>query len=881
MSVSKLFEFASSTPTLSHSAPLEDRIRSNHKLIQEIVSTNPLDMTGTEGILCSQLYFAERKGFNFRLIAEALAISEISLRVILREQRSLSATEFNSLLRSCQDLSEASGSSSIPASERFEPSLQTPSLEEESAMEIEISTTPKRPLEKEELALPLKKRKIWTVLQPSPALSRPAPMESPPQHESKEAISLLMSTVINIRNGVPNPVDCPETAPHPRCDTCELSHYVASQRDLFLIKQLGILLLHTSKEVLTESIIHLMGQKRIAPLYGRRYFTSLEIAYLVDACRLGKEIYLSRKKDLRLEVNLYKIMEDVVRGGIRHPLAQALKELWDSPHPVKIQDVSIAVREADGSVNVLSVPLITAQFSSVTPRHAHMKKVGKKFYVSSTYFGFVAQATILSLKALLTTPKGAPFIESTDSDSVIFHKSTVQHIYSLILCCHPIWKVEVIPCKASPAFPQLLTLPEKQISELFPVLKKFVRVNGIRQTRGQYFDEEMAKEISGITAQESSEETASSGEEPSHSESSDEEDIAIRVSRAHHGEASPSSEVAEEILPLEEESVERQQTIRSVSFLLETLSRDTSSPQTCPDLTKHIPGESACFICGLSKLLLHKSYSSLLNQIKSLLEFTDKSRLIKALMKLFNGDPASELVKKGSFTNLEIACLLRDCKIGPAVCLPGKENPASLANLYCSVSKVISSGLEDPLTKAILEIWETSDPLISSAKETLDPPLVIKNDGSTHVCQPALLLPILTPVPQRYFDMRRGARKRGRLVLKMSLTTTNFIAKTTMFTIKALQESSLGRPFLKDSPSGPIFPWEVMEHIYCLILAAHPIWKLAILPCKVNPGGLQELSFLKEEIELIFGKLQRFTSINFIFQAGHSLVSARRREAET
>ncbi|WP_213357889.1 hypothetical protein [Chlamydiifrater phoenicopteri] len=866
MSTSKLSELAASIPDSKNPAPWEERIRVNYEFIHEIINTNPLEMLGSEGILCSQLYFVKNKGFSFRLIAEALAISNISLKLILKEQRALSESEYVALISRCHDLSEASGSGTSGTAQLEAPQLQE--TQEPSTSEEVLEAT-----------LPLKKRKLWQTASTtlSTEQQQPSVTKKVQPEESKEAIMLLLDSVINFNDKDRSPVHCPQRGLQRDhvCSKCHLSLRIIKQADSQIIKQLGTFLLFTSRETLATALLSLIGKKRISSLYEKRYLTALEVAYIVHECNLGDEICLPRRRNPKAEVALYQALEDVIQTGLQHPLTKILRQLWETPSPVPRTPTTIAVKEENGSIKILSPETVHAYFSCLTLCYMP-KKSGQKSSLSPKYLRFVAEATILSLKALLKHRRAARYVERLDADPVIFLPNTVKHVYGVMLCSHPLWKPEVLLCKAS-STRQLLTFSEEGIHKIFPSLKRFVKMNNLSEAGGHFFDEgapiiEASVPEPIVISSEDSDVSEEEHSSPPSEKSSEESAPKKKTHKTHH--TIPAT--GETMETAAEEDPERQQAIKSISFLLSALEKESpdSPPPDCPEAKSHSPFETSCQTCYLFKLLNKKKYAKILAQIKSFLKFSSSSNILKALLNLFPEGTVSEISKRTSFSNLELSYMLRDCGVGDEVCLPDRSNPAAQADLYYTVNELILNGIEFPLTKTILEIWESSPPVLSSPREFLTPPIVVKEDGSTHVCHPPLLKPILEPLAQRYFDVREGKRKRARMLPKLSTTTINFVAKVTMFTIRAMEKSTSGKTFLRPSSSGLLCPWKVMEHIFCLILSAHPLWKLSVLPSKIHPEGVQELSFPEEEIDFIFSRLQRFALQNHIFLSGSSILGS-------
>ncbi|WP_213318535.1 hypothetical protein [Chlamydiifrater volucris] len=897
---------------------LSSRILSNIQLIREITESPPFfpaspDFNTEKEILRSQLFSIAARGYNYSLVAEAMAVSGVYMKVMLQENTALTRAQFYSILSGCRDLSEASGSSSQPPPSipivvpELETSEEQESMEELQVLETlatkrskpsEIEEVPEESLlphtdltivtetgwqEREASNLPLKKRKTWQLLlppqqkQPSEETIHPqTSFEAPEEDLFRKTSSffvLLDAIVKNKRRIPPFKIPCPNGGREQQhvCSICMLSHHImSSESSRTLSQQLETLLLHTTKEALVGALISLTEEGKMTSLYDKKVFTRLEVARIAAKCNMGDAICLPGVRNPAEEVTLYESMERVIKGGLQHPLTQTIKELWESSTPVPKMDPSILMEEHENKFSLVAPSSLVPIFSSLTLRCCyHGKRKDRRTPLFPSYATFVAKLTILSLQAIKASPQGIKYLTKTSFNWTAFQKETVAHVYCLILASNDSWNIEVLPTVLSVTPKQVLSFSTEDMIRMTPSLANFVRINGVPRPQGIRL---------AFVSQTATEEL----QEPSTSRlSSVDQEPQKKKRKTHHVEEAEYVEEStslrtSEISTTSGETGSQESTLASLrtplsflmNFILQTKGRRMSLVD-CPNSSGPTSGHT-CSLCLLAKGIIQRQSFLLIKQLERFLNYTTMDKLIQALINVFSSDLLTELPERHSLTNVEMATIIRDCGIGDEIVLPGGKNPASQVDLYLAMEHIVSSGLREPLTATILELWKTHSP--TSPLQSKEPLSVIikKKDGSIGTCQKSLLQPLFTPISQRYF-VRKGERfSRGKTIEVMSKKSSAFVAKVTIATLKALEKSQLGAPYLVSSPLGSVFPWRVVEHIFSLILAANASWKVVVLPSQISPRSAQDLSLTQEEIAEVLPALQRFTRLNKIFLSGKS-----------
>ncbi|WP_213357892.1 hypothetical protein [Chlamydiifrater phoenicopteri] len=890
------------------SLSLSERISANAATIRELTSSPlffplPPNVNPEREVLRSQLFAIKAEGFSLSLMAKAMTISGVFLKTIVKEQTALTEAQYQQILASCKDLTEASGSSaplSIPPGQE----LSLPQLSEQTGVsEQEIPSSEELPILTEQriqttesLSLPLKKRKTWQVFF---ATERPAlrekigetlpqtPPSPPPEQEKKlTRISLALDALFLSKEADPAfTVACPRRQGRRKhkCSLCKIAHsLVSSKTNALLIQQLKTLLLYIPKPALARTLLSLHKENKIPSILETNAFSRLEAAHIASKCNLEKELCPSGSKSPIEHLTIYQSMKDVVKSGLEDPLTSAINKLWDSGTIVGGEE-KVLIEKDDGETTLLSPSDLTPLFSSLTTRGAFRSKRRDKILpLHPSYVNFVAKATIRSLQALKRSPLGTPYLIQTSPGKSAIKKHVVKHIYSIILATNSTWKIEIPPCLHTEATTQILSFSDLELASLVHSLKNFVDKNHIEKPKNQPLvvpsEHQLRKRDASALIQESAllEEEEGIEEIPSRE--------APRKRRAKTLHKSVESPESTSELFQEPESPSRSfenltlaQIYSALSFFI-NFALENKGKQVlimyCPFETSE-ERDHICKQCFLAKRVFQRKALALIAQIERFLSYTSKELLIKALAHLFSDCGIKALGECHSLSNIEIALLLKNCNVGDNVCLPGIKNPASQAELYYHMEKVISSGLTDPLTSAILETWEKSSKIASSEDE--EPSIsILQEDGSIATCNLPYLHPILSSIAYRYFIQKEANVVRGKIFYQLSEQTTTFFAKTTIYTLKALTQSPLAVPYLSSSPSGLLFPWSVVRHVLCLVLSSNPLRKVVVLPSKISPKASQDLSLSQEELEDVLPSLQRFTKINKLFLPGKSLFSKKK-----
>ncbi|WP_348660343.1 hypothetical protein [Chlamydiifrater volucris] len=913
MSISKSFGSEHSERHTPVPLSIREQIAVNAQLIQEMTLNPPFfplypDITPEKEALRSQLFSMTAKGFSTSLIARALAVSGIYLRTIITQNTALTEEQYYKVLFSCQDLSEASGSSIHASLPPPSTSLLEIPEELESRPEGDLLCHIKESVATEKITqitepplLPFKKRKTWQVFFTPAQSPEPEKPQSPPSPHTEDKIPLLKGrektlaqlSLVMDAVALQKESDPPYIIPCPRregkkkhvCSLCTLANrMLSSQTNTSLLEQLFTLLVLTPRDVLLETLASLLEEKQLPPLSEKDEFSRLEIAHIASRCDLGDEICLPETKNPATQISIYQSIEDVIKAGPNHPLTTTLKTLWNSYSPVKSLH-KLLVQEKSGQCVPFSPSSLVPTLESLTLRACYRgRRKDKSALLHPSYANFVSNLTALSSQALINSPLGSPHLVLTSSGAPAIPRSTMQHIYSLILATNSIWKVEVLPTVLSETPIQILSLPEEDLPETIQSIKNFITVNDIKKPQSQLFlsppEKQTRKRSAGALVATSppltrEEDTLT---KPQEKESEQEVISGKRKHKIRHTEdVTTHTEQMQEPEPSDTEAttdiiLSQSQEVTALSFLIDFVIESRGRRVlhiNCPQMTSETV-QHVCHQCILAKRVLQRRSSLLMTQLERLLMYTSKEKLVRALMHLFSDIKLQTLGERHSLSNVELALLLRNCDIGDEVCVPGALNPASQAELYYAMEKVISSGLQEPLTSAILEVWKTSRSLLSEKDEEKFSILVLRDDENLGPCDIPTLLPIFTSLAQRYFLKKESRATRGVTISSMSDSTARFVAKATICTLKAFAHSPLAVPYQVLSPLGWVFPWKVVVHIFSIILSSNESWKTVVLPSRISPVSSQELSFSQEEISEVLPCLKRFLKRNKIFLPGKS-----------
>ncbi|WP_213357887.1 hypothetical protein [Chlamydiifrater phoenicopteri] len=483
---------------LTHSFPqevsLEERITSNFKAIRDVILQRT-PQTISAQYLYNQLFAIRRQGFGLRTISEALSISNISLRILVQTDQTLSAPQYTEILSSCRDLLESSGSCS---------SFQTltPSLSAQ---------------EPDESHLPLKKRKhiLQEFIKPhteeiqTPELSEVALVEplSPLVIDIKETdlleeqtktyeqslspLTFLLETIarehpISSKPPSRSLIQCPEMDPSEdkhECATCSLTRKIFPALSYLVRKQLSILLDSTTRESLAEALLNLPFIGEIEKLPFRHHFSHLEIAHIIAKCNIGNEICLPGRKNPAGQIPFYNSLIKVISSGLSHPLTQTILETWRTApsiaHAFYEEESSGILILKDNEPQLVYTGTLEPMFSNVEQRYFHQGR-SKRYQLSMSqgYRTFLSSVILFTLYALKHSPQGAPHLLPTDKGPA-FSWAIVEHLFNLVLCANPSWKVAVVATRASIGPAEELSFSDDETAILSQALLRFTNLNNL------------------------------------------------------------------------------------------------------------------------------------------------------------------------------------------------------------------------------------------------------------------------------------------------------------------------------------------------------------------------------------------------------------------
>ncbi|WP_348660344.1 hypothetical protein [Chlamydiifrater volucris] len=878
MSVSKTHDPQKALLPLS----LEDRISLNLEIIKDLARNptflpKPVDYDPNREILRGQMFSIMAKGVSISQLARAMAISNIYLQTIVKEGKALSKSQYDLVLASCRDLSEASGSRDLqpmPSLSPSPPQISEPPLGKEGEEEP-----------KEAPPVPLKKRKTWRLLFMETAVESELSTTQQISRQMEElsaSLKVLLDTVlINKGKQEFSNIACPYKGPDKQhlCSTCKLTSNLVSLEKSHLLQQIGALLEYAPVETLLKAFTRLVEKEELSFSEIKKAFSHLELAYISSECRIGEAIKLPGQKNPSKEVELYRIMESVIRSGLKHPLTQTIKQLWISDTPVFPKEEPVLIQECDKSLSSIVSSSLSSIFDSITQKRVQSK--GKKdcrHGLSPSFIRLLSDLTITSLHALKNSTSGSIFLTQTPSGNMAIPKQVLQHVYGLILSVHPHWKVVITPCKMAIGSKETLSLSETEIQELLPPLRKFIELNHIQQTRIQYFGDLSSKSAPSPQLSETIdigklEKILTQATQTTLRDTKEEAKTSVKkhLKKTRH---------KEEVLTSSEERQYRNVS-DSLNLLLESILQSKGHETitlTCP---KQHASRQTCELCLLAHQVLAEKCCSLIQQIKELMEHTTKEKLLRSLMDLFPVKSLLELSKKQKFSNFEVACLVRCCGIGDEICCPGKLNPGSQVELYYTLKNIIHKGLKFPLTQSILEIWDSSVALPYFKQKDSLYISILTPEGSIEKCTYEHLENKLRPITQRLFSMKKEGTMRRRSVLSsMPSSYLKFVVSLTLFTAKALKDSPLGTPFLKKSSQETVLTEETLRHIYCVVLLSNPARKVVAIQSKASQEETEEFSLPETETALSYARLLKFARINQFFLAGGSRFNIAKNQSE-
>ncbi|WP_213357897.1 hypothetical protein [Chlamydiifrater phoenicopteri] len=295
--------------------------------------------------------------------------------------------------------------------------------------------------------------------------------------------------------------------------------------------------------------------------------------------------------------------------------------------------------------------------------------------------------------------------------------------------------------------------------------------------------------------------------------------------------------------------------LKIITFLLDTilekLPHPYSSSIVCPNRSSKEITLHSCPLCSWTKQFFGKRKSALTKQLEIFLECTSKEVLAEALVKLNLKEKQVFINKR--LTSIHAAYLIAACGIGSKICLPNVANPASQAGLYQCLEKVVSLGIQHPLSQTIKELWETSSGLYLPSKREENATVAVLRGGTLCEVSPATLQTIFSGLKNRPIYQRKEGQR------YISDSQIKFLARLTFLTLRALLESPLGEPFTEQSGPNRVIPWNVVQHVYSLILVSSPKRRVAILPSRASLGASEDIGLDIEEAKIFFEAMKRFS----------------------
>ncbi|WP_348660518.1 hypothetical protein [Chlamydiifrater volucris] len=527
MSISSPSEAGSPFPSFSpqpSTSSTENRIQANLRVIQELAEAQLLQISEEGAGLYSQIFSISGKGYDDELIAKACSVSQISLRALLTENQCLTEEQFKLVVSACQDIAESSGSSTMlsskqkkkkkesqitaqllstpehlpgrtvdtPETQEVENSLLLELLTKSSSSEKTLSTLKRSIPSQQSTSLeqqfevegPKKRQKISIhtlykdVLPPSENTS--------PENDIKIITFLLDTIQEKMTASHPFHIHCPnkslsELGRH-TCPFCSWIRAFFGHRRSAFVKQMEIFLECASKEALARALVKLNFKNK--GVFENKRLSSVQAAYLIAECGIGRQICLPDIPNPSSQVGLYQALETMVSEGIHQPLSQIIKQLWETTTgrllPNREENATIPILRGEELCESSPITLQTL-FLGVRYRPAHQRREGQR-YISDSHVKFLAKLTFLTLKALLESPLGTPYtVLSGPHRAIPWH--VVQHVHSLILVAVPKRRIAVLSSRASLGASEEIGLPFNEALEFFTAIRQFADANNLLRRR--------------------------------------------------------------------------------------------------------------------------------------------------------------------------------------------------------------------------------------------------------------------------------------------------------------------------------------------------------------------------------------------------------------
>ncbi|WP_348660348.1 hypothetical protein [Chlamydiifrater volucris] len=862
MSISKPAKSPSEKQTEQQSAlSIEEKIRETLSAIQEIIQTQHAKGFAS-GLIHAQINSLIHEGFELPLISQSMVIAKVSLKTLLRENRSLTTAEIKLIMSTCKDLTESSGSGT-------------------SSQKMTSEERPEPPQELPPSRLPLKKRPLKQVEKiGAPVITTGEP--SVKKKRSEEALSsslqFLLKTIRDNKNTkAPYPVYCPEASRElvvtHQCTICSLTKNIINQGNHHLIFQLEQLVGEVCVEDLTKATMDLIHEGKVKNLQKGLALSNLEAGYLAIKCKLENKLGLEEKKVSLELLNVYQIAKDVASMGIEAPLTKFIMQLWGSQTKLKTPDIILAA-DSNGNPSVLSVPLFLPTFSSLNQRKLFSGGTLSLRPFSIHFSIFLAKTTMTTLHAIINSPQNESYVVETPFKKKAILWRAVNHTLGLILASASDWFPEVPCCRLSIGASEDLRFRKEDLEIASQKQKMFVETNRIllpQIAQPIPFVGGLPKESCLLNSSLTQRQVPVT-HTPSESSSESPQTASISTSlkhrkKTHHTEPSTETKQA----PCKELSSasfrQKSSHLQTLLFLLEMvlINKQRASPKIhCPRSTSENSLHHICSLCFLAKILFHRKRLLIVAQLEVLLAHTTKNDLANAILKLPFNRTIYTLFEQEVLSPLDLSYIIFICKIGEAMQLPGKSNPAIMTGLYYSIEKIVLEGFENPMTVLINNLWKHTIPEPSKfVREKGKLTVLTLKSNSLKLLSKSEIMNCFSTLELQTFQKCEGKVVR-RYRKSMDKAHINFFGSLVLFTLQDLLSFNEARPYLTNSPAGLAIPWELVQHVCSLILAINPAQKVSITGCKASLGKLQELGFPREQGGSLFQNLQLYANRNSI-----------------
>ncbi|WP_348664180.1 hypothetical protein [Chlamydiifrater volucris] len=680
----------------------------------------------------------------------------------------------------------------------------------------------------------------------------------------EQPLNFLLSTILINKDVALDSysVVCPEKNPDENesehlCELCSPIKTLIKNDRRSLAFQLKQLMHKTSPRTVLRALLKLYEEGKLSDIREIPYFSHLETSHLVNRCEAEAFFRKPGKTSSSKLLNLYQATKNVVSLGTSHPLTSLIIQLWDSAILPSGAEATVTAISEEGTISMLSTSVFLPSFTSLLQCRLFLG--GKKTlrFMSHSYSSFLAELVMGTLQIIKNSPQGAPFVATTSFNEKAVPWKTVRHVMGLILSSNDKWKIVPPTNKLCFGSPEEIRFSKEECSIISKKRETFSERNNIVCPRtppeipqNVLLPEESAL-LSTVTEYE-----ALSPQQREPSPKLSEGDSKIQPLQMEYSTQKESSQSPSE-------RVSQQSLIFLLEMVLLNKGREANPNIRCPNSSKDIDPQHVCSFCFFAKRLFYQDKVEMIKQFHILLKYTSKETIASSLQQLPLNRTFEKLFDQGMFSPLDLAYLISLCGIGEDMRLPGKANPASTTDLYLSTERAILGGLEEPLTKIIYNIWKQYPRLSLTFKEKEELSMTVLTDKGLETIN-------LQSISQ-YFSLLelQLLQKSGEKVSKRqkgTMTTSNvkFYSLLTLITLHILKDCKEALPYLSTVLQEPTITQKTLLHLYSLVLATNPRWKLNVVSNKASRGKTQELGFPKEMAYVLFEALQEFAAKNYI-----------------